>query len=81
VVIFIPDYLPFDKEVLKERIRQKYNNGQLPGQGSNPRLYSMGKTWTPEEILNEVENETSAGYQFMQTEQKWIEETAKYGKQ
>jgi len=76
----MPDYLPFNKEVLKERIRQKYNSGQLPGQQGRPKLYSMGKEWTPEEILREVENETSAGYQFMQTEQKWIEETARRGR-
>lgn len=66
-------YLPFDKEVLKERIREKYNTGKLLP------IYTMGKEWTPEQILQEVENETSAGYQFMQNEQKWIEESAKRG--
>ena len=65
-----PDY-----ELLKERIRAKYASGQLLP------LYQLnGKSYTPEQILQEVEQMTPAGITFMNHENAFLREVARRGK-
>lgn len=65
---------PYDIEILKQRIRNKYNQGRLLS------IFTLGSMLTPEQILEEVENETEIGWDILKAEQKFLEEAARRGK-
>jgi len=56
---------------LKEDIKKKYDEGELIS------VYTMGREWTPEQILEAVENETDEGIEFMMAEKKLQDELKK----
>ena len=53
---------------LKADIKDKYEKGELLS------IYTMGRQWTPEEILEAVESETAEGIEFMLAEKKLQDE-------
>ena len=56
---------------LKGDIKKKYEDGELLP------IYTIGRKWTPEEILKEVEDESEAGIEFMMAEHKYQQELKK----
>lgn len=64
---------PYDIEILKQRIRNKYNQGRLLS------IFMLGRMLTPEQILEEVESETEIGWDILKAEQKFLEEAARRG--
>jgi len=56
---------------LKEDIKKKYEDGKLLP------IFTMGREWTPEEIVKAVEDETDEGIEFMLAEQKLQNELKK----
>lgn len=60
-----------DWDLLKARIKKKYDDGKLET------IFTLGKTWTPEEQLEAVENETREGIEFMLAEKRYMEELRK----
>jgi len=60
---------------LKEDIKRKYENGELLP------IFTMGREWTPEQILQAVEEETDEGIEFMLAEKKLQDELKKLGNQ
>lgn len=58
-------------ELLKARILKRYEEGRLLS------MFCIGRGWTPEEIVKEVEKGSAAGQEFMLMEKKFIEEMSK----
>jgi len=59
---------------LKEDIKKKYESGELLP------VFTMGRQWSPEEILKAVEDETDEGIEFMLAEKKLQDELKKLEK-
>lgn len=60
-----------DWTLLKNRIIQEYTEGKLKD------FYTIGRHWTPEEMVAEVEAGTPDGIEFMMAEKKLIDELMK----
>jgi len=58
-------------ELLKERILKRYAEGRLL------QMYILGRSWTAEEIAEEVRKDSAAGQEFMLMEKKFIEEMSR----
>ena len=60
-----------DWDMLKARIKKKYDDGTLPT------IFQYGKRWTPEDQLKAVEDETREGIEFKLAEKRYMEELRK----
>lgn len=63
--------MEIDWEVLRERLRRKYEDGKLMT------IYTIGKEYTPEEQIAEMEKGSAIGIEFMLAEHGLIEELKK----
>ena len=60
-----------DEEMLKERLRQRLAN--LPQ--DKPLFVTLNRTYTPREVMQEVESGSRAGQQFIETERRYLKYT------
>jgi len=58
---------------LKANLEEKFKDGKIMP------IYTLGRKWTPEEIIEEVRNETDAGIEFLMAEKRLQDELKKRG--
>lgn len=54
-----------DLGLLEERILKKYQEGRLA-----PEVFTLGRAWTPEQIVDAVRRRTPEGMEFLMKEEK-----------
>ena len=57
-----------DWDLLKERITKRHDEGRLAG------IYTLGRYWSPEDIVDVVQQETPEGIEFMMAEKELVDE-------
>lgn len=61
-------FTPEMKNLLIQRLEERYNQGRLAG------VYTLGQYYSPEQILEEARQGTSAGEEFLMAEKRFMDE-------